>query len=490
MLLRKIKELASHSALYSLSFVCGSAVSILLLPVYTRYLGKADYGVLEILSYTNDIFRLIMAAGINNALAKFYHGAQDGFSQQRIVSTSTNFVLISALCISLICWYNNNLLAETILGGEEYRQFINVNILVLLCEIMVTISGTYFVVAKKPCIFVSYNLLRLVLGVTTSVYFLVGLELGAMGMLYGQLASNGIVSVLLTFHVYILNKISWDWSLLKKMLRFSSPIMPALLCATLMHNADRFLIRAYGSLEDVGLYSLGYKFPFMLNALLLASFNRIWTGATIYEIDKEPDAPYQYGRITTYFMAMFVFSMFALSVYSENIVQILAAPKFIEAHNVIPLVALGLCFHAFFTFFTIGAYLKSKTWLLNVAYFPAAIFNLSANILLLPLYGFMAAAWVTVFTYAIFAVAAYYSCRKTVKIEYELRRLVLLFVVGCSVFFLSALIEVGNLLVDVSVNTIFVISFPIVLHACRWFSAEEISFAVNKWQAFKLYFVK
>lgn len=461
-----------------------------MLPIYTRYLGKAEYGALEILAYTNDIFRLIMAVGINNALAKFYHSAEDSISKQRIVSTATSFIFLSALVVSAVSWYNDGFLAITILGGEEFRQFVNINILVLFCDIMVTISGTYFVVAKSPSIFVSYNLLRLFLGITSSLYFLVGLKLGAIGMLYGQLVSNGIVSVLLTAHVYILNKVSWDWSILKRMLRFSAPIVPALLCATLMHNADRFLIRAYGNLEDVGLYSLGYKFPFMLNALLLASFNRIWTGATIYEINKEPDAAYQYARITTYFMSIFVFSMFALSVYAQNIVQLLAAPKFIAAHTVIPLVALGLCFHAFYTFFTIGAYLKSKTWLLNIAYFPAAIFNLSANILLLPVYGYMAAAWVTVFTYAIFAFAAYYSCRKTVEINYEVKRLFLLFAVGCGIYFFSLLTTIDNLAIDIIVNTLLVLLFPVLLIACQWFSKEETTFVKELLSSFCIKFKK
>jgi O-antigen/teichoic acid export membrane protein len=269
------------------------------------------------------------------------------------------------------------------------------------------------------------------------------------------------------------NGVHFDVVLLKRILSFSYPIVPAMLGATIMHNADRFLIRYYGSLADVGIYSLGYKLPFMLNTIILASFARIWTGSMMYEVAREPDSKFQYARITTYFMAVFVFVMFALSVFSVNVVRILAAPKFFAAHQVVPIVALGLCFHAFYTFFTVGAYLESKTWLLNISYLPAAFVNVAANMILLPKYGYLAAAWVTVLTYAVFALAAYFSCKKALYVPYEFRRLFQLFAGAVVIYFLSSLMPYEGILLDFVKGCLAIVLFLATLILGRWLSEGE-----------------
>jgi O-antigen/teichoic acid export membrane protein len=473
MIKEKLREIFGHSALYSLSYICGSAAGIILLPVYTRYLSKADYGLLEILAYTNAILHLIMAAGVNTALAKFYQDAK-GLSEQKIViSTATVFVFFSALTGSLLCYWGDCTLARIILGDAAYAPYVDINILVLLSELTVGITSMYFIVTKRPRIFVMYNLLRLVLGITGNLYFLIVMGFGARGILYGQLISNGIAAVLLAWHVIRKNGVHFDVVLLKRILSFSYPIVPAMLGATIMHNADRFLIRYYGSLADVGIYSLGYKLPFMLNTIILASFARIWTGSMMYEVAREPDSKFQYARITTYFMAVCVFVMFALSVFSVNVVRILAAPKFFAAHQVVPIVALGLCFHAFYTFFTVGAYLESKTWLLNISYLPAAFVNVAANMILLPKYGYLAAAWVTVLTYAVFALAAYFSCKKALYVPYEFRRLFQLFAGAVVIYFLSSLMPYEGILLDFVKGCLAIVLFLATLILGRWLSEGE-----------------
>ncbi len=453
------KSIFSHSILYSLTMVSSSIASVLLLPVYTRYLSQADYGILEVLTYSNGIFRIILISGFHTALSRFYHGEEIPDRKKKVVTTGIFFVFFSGLVGSYICFLFNRELANLILGDSNLTLYINLNLGLLLADMMVTISGTFFIISKQPKIYVIYSIGRLVAAISGNLYFIVVLKLGAVGMLYGNLFSLGLFSVILTSHSLLKNGLKVDVAILIKLVKFGSPMIPAMLCATIMHNADRFLIRHYTSLSDVGLYALGYRFPFMLSALVLESFNRVWTGSTMYELAKQPDAKYQYAKIATYFMVFFVMAQFTLSVFSVSVVKILADPKFIMASRVIPIVALGLCFHAFYTFFNVGAFLNNKTWLLNFSYIPAAMVNVVGNILLLPRFGFMAAAWMTVATYSLFSLIAYFSCKGTLNIPFEFRKLTLLFSYAIGVYLLSAMIHVDGFMTELFKNFVFLLLF-------------------------------
>jgi O-antigen/teichoic acid export membrane protein len=485
MLKSTLKGLFSHSLIYSLAWISSSAASILLLPVYTRYLTKTDYGILEILSYTNAILRILMIAGFHSSLAKFFHEQDSDEWKKKVMSTGTIFVAVAGLTGCLLATFCNDTLSLLLLGEREYTDYVNVSIAILYADLLVTISTTYFVVSKKPKIYVVYSMGRLILAIASNLYFIIVLELGAMGMLLGNMVSMLLGAMVLTIHNLFANGLRVDFTLLRRMLKFGVPMIPAMLSASVMHNADRFLVRHFCSLADVGLYGLGYRFPFMLNALVLDSFNRVWTGSTMYEISKRPDAKYQFSLITTYFIACYVFLQLCLSILSEPIVRLLAAPKFFSAHEVVPIVALGLCFHAFYTFFTAGTFLKSKTWLLNLSYIPAAVINIIGNIILLPRYGFMAAAWMTVVTYFVFAVIAFLTCRKLLNISFEILRLVAVFVVAVVVFLLSSLLSFDNILFEVAKDIVFIAFFPLTLAFGGWLSKDERVFVLDKLAAFK-----
>lgn len=463
MLQKTVKRLISHSMIYSLTWISGSAASILLLPIYTRYLAPADYGILEMLGYSNDILRIIMIAGLQTGLSRFYHGEDNEIQKKIVVVTGIAYVAFSGITGCAIGWSFNSRLSELILGDNLYSYYINLSLGILLLDLIITITMTYFVVAKKPVFFIIYSITRLLLSIGANLYFIVVLKLGALGMLYGNLFSFIICGIILTSHTLYINGIQIDTGLLKKMMWFGAPMIPAMLCATVMHNADRFLIRQFGSLASVGIYSLGYKFPYMLNALVLESFNRVWTGSTMYELAGEADSKYQYARVARYFMLFYVFAQFSLSVSAIVIVKIFAAPDYFSAHQVIPLVSLGLCFHAFYTFFNLGAFLNDKTWLLNLSYAPAAAINITGNIVLLPKYGFMAAAWMTVVTYAAFSLMTYFACKRTLNIPFEFRRLALLFFYAVVLYLISATMRYDSFILELCKGVCFSLIFLFVV---------------------------
>ncbi len=78
-----------HAAVYGLASMLTQAAGFVLLPLYTRYLSPADYGVLEILGrIAETAATVLLFGGFRQALFTFYQQASDEKERRRVVSAA------------------------------------------------------------------------------------------------------------------------------------------------------------------------------------------------------------------------------------------------------------------------------------------------------------------------------------------------------------------------------------------------------------------
>ena len=74
--------------IYGLGAVAMQAVSILLIPVYTRWLGVADYGVLSLLMGIQFMLVPLAQAGMGSALFRSYYDYNDEAGHRGVINTA------------------------------------------------------------------------------------------------------------------------------------------------------------------------------------------------------------------------------------------------------------------------------------------------------------------------------------------------------------------------------------------------------------------
>ena len=85
-MLDRLKTLFAHTAVYGLGDVATSVVSLLLLPVFTRYLTPADYGVLQLLLAAEAVLKPTIRCGLGSAFLRMYYDA-GAAHRERLVGT-------------------------------------------------------------------------------------------------------------------------------------------------------------------------------------------------------------------------------------------------------------------------------------------------------------------------------------------------------------------------------------------------------------------
>src|SRR5262249_13531260 len=134
-------------------------------------------------------------------------------------------------------------------------------------------------------------------------------------------------------------KTAWD------LLSFGLPLVPAGMAGFMLNLSDRYFLKLYASLHDVGLYSLGYRLGEIFWEVVWAI--QLAYPQFVLSNEKSPQAAYLYARVFTYYFAGLGFVVLTLSVYAHEIVRVMAAPQYREAYQVVALIALAQLFRGF-----------------------------------------------------------------------------------------------------------------------------------------------
>lgn len=481
MIVKTLKQIGKHSFVYSLNYILTSIAGIVLLPIYTRYLTKTDYGTLSLIDQSIYYIKIVFFLGGAAAVTRFYHHFESPQDKKLVISTGMWLALVSSSIGGLLLIAGSKPLAEIIFGNASRSNLISLAAVILMSESLISVSISYFAAIKDSKKYIQYGMLQLMLGISANLYFIVVQRLGAVGMIYGQALSNTIICVITSIHVLAVNNIHFDRNKLKLIIEYGLPIVPATILAGIMHSADQYLVRYFSGLDAVGLYSLGYKLAFSSYSIYSVSISLIWGSATVFEIYKQPDAKYIYSKLTTYLTSFLIIIMFCVSIFSGYIVKLLASPDYYESRKVVPVICLGLIAYGFHIFLSIGVVVNNKTWLFVITNAVAASVNILLNLVLIPRYGYMGAAWASVGTYYVFAFVSWLVYRKIYSIPFEWLRLGSLIGICIILYLLSIAVPIHNLLLLFGYHVFLCLALPFILYSTNFINSLE-KMKINEWQ--------
>jgi len=208
----------------------------------------------------------------------------------------------------------------------------------------------------------------------------------------------------------------------KRLWRFGAPLIITGLLSAVMHQGNRYFLRVFVDLDQVGLFSLAYMLGQGVNSLLLMPFKMIW-GVVIYEIADQPDAKLIYVRVFEYFMYGVALVLFGVSLFAKPLLQLMVAPDYLSAYLLVPIICLAFFFFSLHEHFRVPALLAKRTVLMIPVTVAAVMANLVANLVLIPLFGAIGAACASVITFIVYSFGGLWCYRRIERYNYPFMRI-------------------------------------------------------------------
>ncbi|MEA2189423.1 MAG: hypothetical protein QOK16_4434, partial [Solirubrobacteraceae bacterium] len=366
-------RLLTGGAAYQASSVLSAALALITLPLYTRALSRADFGVAETLLTFIILVSILLRGGLGEAFVRFYFATEQGAERERLARTTTATVLLTTTVAALIAATTAAPLSRLLLGFEE-AGLMRIAVLGLWAFTNLEIAYALLRVDERRRTYVVASLCNVLLSVALTVTLVVGLHQGARGYLAGNYVASAVV--LLGLWWTLRGRIGLRPQLqLRPLLRFGLPTVPADATVFALNVVDRAYLLRTQSAAAAGLFALSVK---LATAVILAvrGFQLAWPPLA-YSIADDERARRFYATVTTWFVVIAGLVVAGLTLLGRWIVRLLAAPEYFAAHEALPWVALGWAMYGLFlVLVTIGgrAGITTRT-------FPAALAGVAVNVI-------------------------------------------------------------------------------------------------------------
>ncbi|MDO9551435.1 lipopolysaccharide biosynthesis protein [Rhodonellum sp.] len=391
-----LKAFFKDSAIYTLPSLVSRGLSFFLFPLYTQVLSPTDYGAFDILVVFGNLITLTVALEISQGVARYYTEEQD--PDKKIVYASTSF-WFSLVCYFLFMVFSlifSTTLTGWLLDDKSWSGIFQLYTLhIFLYGLFCLIQNQFRWEFRSK----TYALISIIVTLTTagvSVYLAYFLKWGIHGILYGLISGSFVGCVYGLWNLRSTYQLKFDSSYLKKMITFSAPLIPSSIAVFMSLYIDRLMINHYLSLEEVGIYGIGYRLASIVG-LLMIGFKGALT-PLIYNNYNKKNTPKDLAVIFRYFSAAALMIFLGLSIFSKEILTIITTPAYIPASQVVIYLIPAVFFSNMYVFAP-GITITKKTHFLIYINMGGALVNFLLNLVLIPRYGISGAAIATFIGY-------------------------------------------------------------------------------------------
>ena len=376
---------------YFIGNIFNKGISFLTVPIFTRILSTADYGIVTTYNSWIGILSVIVGFALHMSVrmaAVDYKDKLDDFMSSIIL-----FVTLTSFGITAV-----------VASGIKLLHFDSNIVLVIICMLQAYASATIedysnYLMMKyeykaRTALMILPNFISVVLSVYMIKYVLESdLYMGRIIPTAVVTIFFGLVTVCLTLKK---GKFRINKEYIKYAMAISAPLILHGIALNILSQSDRIMITSLAGAAQTGIYSLIYNFS-MIATVITTTLEGIWVPWFINKL--KLNSRDEINVVAKDYINLMTYAMVALILIAPEVVKILANESYWEGISIIPPVVLAnYVIFAYSLYVNIEHYYK-KTPYITVNTIIAAASNIVLNFI--PRYGYIAAAYTTLASYLI-----------------------------------------------------------------------------------------
>ena len=469
-----IKNLFKDPIEYIPSQVVPILVGIFSLPIFTRIFPPADYGNYSLVMATISILSTL-TGWVGMSIIRFYPAYEKENRIEELKSESIKLTFLSILIISIIFLFLLSAFHKHI--PQLLHNLLVIGIIVFILMTLFTTLLTILRIKRKIKLYSAFFSWKSIAALLFGLIFVILFNFSADGLLWGIAVSICLALPVLwktalgKFHI---KRLKISNQVFKEMSKYSFPLVIGNLAAWVLSLSDRYLLQIFRGSQEVGIYSVSYKISeysiLFLAALFALSFNPL--AITIWEKHGEQASQEFLTKGTRYFLMLCVPAVVGVSVLRNPILKILSTPDYYQGSKIIPFVALGGLFFGLNQRFGMGLAFYKKTKYFMYSLIISGLVNLILNILLIPKFGYIAAAVTTLVSYMVLTLLTFVFSRKYFTWEFPFTSL--LKIIFASGLMSIAVYYIGSILTSITLwSLVLIIASGMLVYLSILFLLKE-----------------
>ena len=426
------KKILTKGVWYFFSSLFVKAVNLFLLPIVTRYFSPAEYGILSTLDTVYQLLPVFISLSLDEAYFRFYFNHNKDKNELKDY-VSTYFWIILGWGIIVV--------SGSIIIGKIYLTrlldvpffpFIPLTMIGPLLLQLGVLGGAYLRQELKAELLSLTEILSYFVYILSFMFLLIFNKLGIKAKIYGLFLSNAFSLMIFSWIVLKKGLIGFRFSrkVLIEGLKYSIPLLPNQMSAWITGLSDRLILTIYKTLSDTGIYSIGYQLGETLRMLSMSVF-KVYT-PIMYSmlVDKKKEGIKRIERFMPFYFVVMFWGAFCLGLFAKEFLIIFTSVKYHSAFVVVPIVAFAYLFGAIYKPFLNLISFHNKTWIISAGAIFQALSNIIFNLIFIPAFGKMAAAWTTFGSNLIYLIWIFLWSQKLEKVLIDWKKILLTLILG------------------------------------------------------------
>jgi len=475
-MLKLIKTSFKDTIIYGLGNIAVKIVGLVLIPIYTnqKFLSIDEFGIMGILDISALVLTAVLASALPQSLARWFWDKEYKDNQKGIffMSISTQIIVSLAFCVVLIPL--SGTLSVMIFSKPDWSRVITYVIIASAIQAINNVINTLMRLQSKSGLYSLTNIFKLITVLSLTLYFILSKRMGLEGIYLAQVIGNALVVLILLGYAIKNSRVYFDKTIFKSMNAYGFPLLLANISAVLLNVIDRYSLNSLALLKYVALYTFAFKITSVLKLVIVDSIKLALGPMMIKRMDS-PDNKRFYSKVLLYSSYVLMFAIVGISLFSFEIIKIIAGSKqFWDAVVIIPVLSLSIFFVNMKEVTVYGLHIAKKTRIIGIIVVFTSVLSLGLNLLFIPLWSITGSAIATLLSQFIYWYACYYYSQKVFYVPYEIRKIALMFITGAALSFSCLFLNGMDLLPRMIIKIICVVSFPFILYLFNFYEPIEL----------------
>lgn len=389
---------------YTVSNVLNKAIAFLAMPIFTRLLLPEEYGVVNTYMAWVAVITIFSGLCLHTPLLTAYKDFKENVEQ---FSSSSLFLSFLSFLTTSILVYGTVILLKV----DMPRILVIFALIQSYAEFVILFYSQKLIMTNK---YKQYSFVNSVVPIANVILSLVLIitvlkNNRAMGRIFSVFIVETIVAVILFILVLVKGKRLVEFSYWKYAIKYSLPLILHGGSLYILSQSDRLMISYFIGYDQTGIYSLMYNFG-MIAQMVSTSLNNVWLPFFTDAVEKNDNKEIDKKAIA--FMDVFAIITCNLVLISPEIIKFMAPPEYWSGISILAPIVISAFVVFEYTFSATTERYYKKTGVMSTCTIIAASVNVILNLIFIPRFGIVAAAYSTLIAYIVSAVIHYFVSRR------------------------------------------------------------------------------
>jgi O-antigen/teichoic acid export membrane protein len=365
--------------------------AVLLVPLYTRVLAPADYGVMDLVLTLGMVALGAFFLGQDHALLVRWNQAPDAARRREVASAAAAAAVLSVTAATAALLAARGTVARVVVPGAPAAE--ELVALALLALPLLAVNHVQLTVLRMRRAFGAYAALSvgtLLLTLALNLWLLLGEGTGVRGVLLAQLLARAAAVAAGTALTRGDFAPRVSLPLARDLVRYGAPLAVGAVTWWALLFAERFAVARLATLDELGRFGVAARVAAVVS-LVTVAVDYAWS-AFAPAIQHQPDAPRTYARALGVYVLLVGGAATLLTVFAREALALLSTPAYAGAERLVGPLAAALVLRGATNLVAVGAMLTGRTRVVGGASALAALVDVALLAALVPVLGAMGAA--------------------------------------------------------------------------------------------------